>query len=329
MAALPSAPPHVARLAAPLLFGVLFNWTLYGVLCVQIYIYSYNFSNDKLYIKLLTYSLFVLETIQTALTGADLYYWFVTGFGDVERLSDSHFAPIDVPIMVAVTSFIVQGYYCYRIWMLNRQLLWFCCIIAVFTVAQSTGALWAAITSLTGTESKYDVSKPALFLWSIASTLADILIAVAMTILQRRASGGFSDFVLIRVVRVTIETNALTASAAVTSLVLYAAFPNEIYYAFILDFIGKLYSNTFLVSLNNRIYLRDRLSSGGAHPTVPDQVRTRTVTLPSPRSSDGAEPRSRESMSDTFHLYDISRQLDLKKNKGNGDADVTDIPATP
>jgi hypothetical protein len=131
------------------------------------------------------------------------------------------------------------------------------------------------------------------------------------------------------VVRVTIETNALTASAAVTSLVLYAAFPNEIYYAFILDFIGKLYSNTFLVSLNNRIYLRDRLSSGGAHPTVPDQVRTRTVTLPSPRSSDGAEPRSRESMSDTFHLYDISRQLDLKKNKGNGDADVTDIPATP
>jgi triacylglycerol esterase/lipase EstA (alpha/beta hydrolase family) len=80
------------------------------------------------------------------LTGADLYYWFVTGFGDVERLSDSHFAPIDVPIMVAVTSFIVQGYYCYRIWMLNRQLLWFCCIIAVFTVAQSTGALWAAIT---------------------------------------------------------------------------------------------------------------------------------------------------------------------------------------
>jgi hypothetical protein len=33
-------------------------------------------------------------------------------------------------------------------------------------------------------------------------------------------------------------------------------------------------------------------------------------------------------MSDTFHLYDISRQLDLKKNKGNGDADVTDIPGT-
>jgi hypothetical protein len=76
------------------------------------------------------------------------------------------------------------------------------------------------------------------------------------------------------------------------------------------------------VSLNNRIYLRDHLSPGysdDARPTVPDQVRTRTITHP--RFSDGAEPRSRSrvSTSDTFQLYDIPRRLDL--DKGNGDAD--------
>jgi hypothetical protein len=233
MAATPLASDasQFTRFAAPLLFGLLFNWTLYGVLCVQIYIYSYNFSNDKLSIKLLTYFLFVLETVQTALTGADLYFWFITGFGDVKRLQDSHFAPIDVPIMTAVSSFIVQAYFCYRIWMLNRQLLWFCCIIGLFTITQTTAAMWAAITSLTG--SHFAVSRGAVFAWSIASSLADLLIAVAMTLLLRKPAnglGGFSNFALTRVVRVTIETNMLTAGVAITSLVLFAAYPDEVYY---------------------------------------------------------------------------------------------------
>ncbi|KAI9451326.1 hypothetical protein BJY52DRAFT_121975 [Lactarius psammicola] len=303
MAASSSASPQFTRLAAPLLLGPLFNWTLYGAFCVQVYIYSYNFPNDKLSIKLLTYFLFTLETVQTALTGADLYYWFITGFGDVERLKDTHFAPIDIPIMTAVTSFIVQGYFCYRIWMLNKRLLWLCWIIAICTVTQSSGAVWGAITSLTGR--KFGVSKAPVYLWSIPSALADILIAVAMTLLLRRVKDN----------------------VAVTSLVLYAAFPNEVYYAFTLDFIGKLYSNTFLVSLNNRIYLRDRLSHvyhDNPRTTVSDRVRTGTVVTLSHFS--GPEPQSRSSMSNTFQLYDIARPLDL--DKGHGNAASTDIHAT-
>ncbi|KAH9170138.1 hypothetical protein EDB89DRAFT_1814653, partial [Lactarius sanguifluus] len=61
------------------------------------------------------YFVFLLETIQTALTGADIYYWFVAGFGNVERLGNSHFFPVDVPIIGTIISFIVQGYFCYRI----------------------------------------------------------------------------------------------------------------------------------------------------------------------------------------------------------------------
>lgn len=228
-------------------------------------------------------------------------------------------------MMTAVTSFIVQAYFCYRIWMLNRRLLWLCWIIAVFTVAQSTGAMWGGISSLTGR--KFDVNKAALFLWSIPSALADILIAVAMSLLLRSTCDGYSSFVLIRVVQITIETNALTASVAVTSLVLYAAFPNEVYYAFTLDFIGKLYSNTLLVSLNNRIYFRDRVSPEDRNSprfTVSDLFRTKTVTPP---SFSGAAPRPRASTSDAFQLYDVSRPLDL--DKGNGDAASTDILLVP
>ncbi len=87
------------------------------------------------------------------------------------------------------------------------------------------------------------------------------------------------------------------------------------------------YSNTLLVSLNNRIYLRDRLPPGYRDDTrsaLSDRVRTGTVATLSRFS--GAEPRSGASLSDTYQLCDISRPLDL--DKGHGDAASTDIPGT-
>lgn len=94
--------------------------------------------------------------------GADLHYWFIQGFGDVEGLKDSHYAPIDIAIMHSIISLVVQEYFCYRIWTLNRRLSWFCVVIAIvrslsfpfprkshhdlawvqFGVIQSIGAAW-------------------------------------------------------------------------------------------------------------------------------------------------------------------------------------------
>jgi hypothetical protein len=77
----------------------------------------------------------VVETVQTALTGCDVYYWFIAGFGDVERLSHSHFAPVDVPLIGAFISLVVQEYFCYRIWVLkNKRFSWICWVIAVVSV---------------------------------------------------------------------------------------------------------------------------------------------------------------------------------------------------
>ncbi|KAI9445944.1 hypothetical protein H4582DRAFT_2069308 [Lactarius indigo] len=340
----PIVSPDVTNLAAPLLFGPLLNWTLYGALCVQIYVYSYNFSNDKRYVKFLAYFVFLLETAQTALTGVDVYYWFIAGFGDMERLGHSHFAPIDVPIMTAVTSLIVQGYFCYRIWTLNRWSSWTCWIIAVCSLTQSIGAMWSGIASLITGE--FAVSKTALYLWSIPSSLADILIAVAMTLLLRRAGSNFSSFVLIRVVRLTIETNALTASLAISSLVLYAAFPNKIYYAYTYvlwslctflanadqrtEIIGKVYSNTLLVSLNNRIYFREHELPGHgdcAYLTVSDRVR---AAVPTPPFFAVHEPRLQESKVSCDSSYPIPMFLtDSVSLSSHTISNVIRFPETP
>ncbi|KAH9163733.1 hypothetical protein EDB89DRAFT_482683 [Lactarius sanguifluus] len=313
----PTAFLEVTKVAAPLLFGCLFNWTLYGVLCVQIYVYSYNFPKDPRSVKFLTYFIFVLETAQTALTGADIYYWFVTGFGNAERLGNSHFTPINDPVMTAVSSFLVQGYFCYRIWVLMNRWSWICWIIAINAVIQAAAEIWLSITSLMA--KKYMVSKTGIYLWSIPSAIADILIAVAMTLLLRRASSKFSNFVLIRVIRLTVETNTLTASAAVTTLVLYVTFPNELYYIYTADILGKLYSNTLLVSLNNRIYFREHRPLGhgdSAFLAVTDEGR----------AVSGLQFQTPTDV--IFQLRTISQAVEVDKGKKGGDTNTTYSPVS-
>ncbi|KAH9019180.1 hypothetical protein EDB85DRAFT_2009461, partial [Lactarius pseudohatsudake] len=305
------------------LFGPLCNWALYGVLCVQLYVYNYNFPKDRQPVKFLAYFVFLLETAQTALTGADAYYWFVDGFGNVEHLGDPHFGPIDNPIITAVISLVVQGYFCHRIWVLSRRSSWICWVIAVSMVTQSVGAVWSGIQAVM--IGKFAVTKAGVYLWSIPSALADILIAVAMTLLVRhhpngcfrRTSGKLCNFVLVRVIRLTFETNALTASTLVTTLVLYVAFPNDIYYAYTSEIIGKLYSNTLLVSLNNRIYFRDRQSSErGDNASILDSDQLRATTVTSLHFV-GTGPRSQAPTDDSFQLSTSTQTVELNRRKGD------------
>ncbi|KAI9433053.1 hypothetical protein H4582DRAFT_1028077 [Lactarius indigo] len=320
------ASPGVIKLAAPLLFGPVFNWALYGVLCVQIYVYSYNFQIDRRSVKFLAYFVFLLETVQTALTGADIYHWFVAGFGNVERLQHSHFTPIDFPLFNTIISFIVQGYFCYRIWVLNSRSSWICLTIAVAAVTQFAGGIWASIKPII--LGKYVTPKAAIYLWAIPSALADIQIVVAMTLLLRRTSGNFSSFVLIRVVRLTVETNALTATLAITILVLYVTSPNELYYVYPIDILGKVCSNTLLVSLNNRIYLRDHQSpeyEDSACPPVLDRARVITETslrfaTPEP------QPRALKDDIDVFSRSIIPQSVDLDNSRGDDTSTDWSLP---
>jgi hypothetical protein len=72
-----------------------------------------------------------METVQTALTGADVYHWFVEGFGNMERLAESHFAPIDIAIIHAITAPVIKGYFCFRIWTLSKGSSKLCVVIAL------------------------------------------------------------------------------------------------------------------------------------------------------------------------------------------------------
>ncbi|KAJ7888083.1 hypothetical protein B0H14DRAFT_2337328, partial [Mycena olivaceomarginata] len=95
------------------LIGSLLNFSLYGVLAVQVYVYRLTFPHDKRSIKWLIYSVFSLQTALTAVNGADIYYWFAAGFGDVVEFSQPRFSPFYTPVAGSAMALIVQTFFCY------------------------------------------------------------------------------------------------------------------------------------------------------------------------------------------------------------------------
>ncbi|KAH9038275.1 hypothetical protein EDB84DRAFT_1560393 [Lactarius hengduanensis] len=251
----PTASPDVIRVAGPLLFGRLFNWTLYGVLCVQIYVYSYNFPKDPRPAKFLAYFVFVLEAVQTVLTGAHHDCSYFAHRARILLLSDLGTNEQKVVDLL--------DYRC---------------------LTQAAAEIWLSITSLVA--EKYVVSKTALYVRILVSVEPAatgtpphvvVLVMVYTECYRGHSDCGGNDVAAekgerrILQLRIgsrgkTYRRDKHTNCAALTTLVLYVAFPNGLYYAY-------THSNTLLVSLNNRIYFREH-----NHPDMAIALSSRSPT---------------------------------------------------
>jgi hypothetical protein len=65
-----------------------------------------------------------------------MYYWFVSGFGNINHLASFIAASFDVPLMESIVAFSVQLFYVYRIWVLSAKRAWLFCVV-ICLVSQS------------------------------------------------------------------------------------------------------------------------------------------------------------------------------------------------
>lgn len=87
----------------------------------------------------IVFAIFLLETAQTALSCADLFYWFISGFDNPAHLTSPYMGPFDVPIIASVVSLVVQFFYAYRIWILSaKQSGWFCLLICLVSRSRAS-----------------------------------------------------------------------------------------------------------------------------------------------------------------------------------------------
>ncbi|KAI0043974.1 hypothetical protein FA95DRAFT_327408 [Auriscalpium vulgare] len=77
----------------------------------------------------------------------------------------------------------------------------------------------------------------------------------------RSLENSYTSRVMSKVLRLCVESNLASATVALLALVLYVAMPGQAYFLAPTMVLGKIYSNTLLVSLNNRVALRDAAST--------------------------------------------------------------------
>ncbi|KAF8227903.1 hypothetical protein L208DRAFT_1294303, partial [Tricholoma matsutake] len=101
--------------------GFLLNSALYGALCAQVYLYYLAFLEDRTLNKVLVYSVFMIETVQTMLllqSGIFLY-----DFYSVPSLwPDDTTLWIAIPLLGGIVTFVVQTFYAYSLSILAHSL---------------------------------------------------------------------------------------------------------------------------------------------------------------------------------------------------------------
>ncbi|EKM52270.1 uncharacterized protein PHACADRAFT_100501, partial [Phanerochaete carnosa HHB-10118-sp] len=101
------------------LLGTLFNWGLFGILSVQVYLYHLSFPKDKWLVKGLVYFVYLIDTAQTILVTRDVFVAFALHFGNLDVLDSIQLEWLAVPVFSSIVSCTVQLYYAYRIGILS------------------------------------------------------------------------------------------------------------------------------------------------------------------------------------------------------------------
>ncbi|KJA18718.1 hypothetical protein HYPSUDRAFT_69641 [Hypholoma sublateritium FD-334 SS-4] len=260
--------------AAYVQLGSLFTWGLHGVLTVQVYNYYLSFPKDPITRKVTVYSVWILEALQLALVTRDTYELFINGFGDMLGINNLRLLPLSVPILGGTIGLICHLMFAYRIMLISQSKL----IGALITVLALTsaisgfvfgGSLFGAKTLLAAI-SHHSRIYLTCGLWNGFGAGCDIVIAVCMSYYLSRTPTGFrkTDLLITRIIRLTIETGLLTATASITSAVLFVGYRDKpgVSVFFILPSVAlaKLYSITILATFNNRPH------AVGGPPTIPD-----------------------------------------------------------
>ncbi|KAJ7068774.1 hypothetical protein C8F01DRAFT_1119258, partial [Mycena amicta] len=277
------------QLLSSQLIGSLVDFFLTGALVVQIVIYHISFPKDSRAFKAIVYGLLVLVLSRLCLVAYEVQYLFAAGFGDIERLasqSTHQYSPFMAPIIISI----VQHFFAYRIFSLERRCWPVCVLISVLSLGQCAVGLAAIIVLQlsskpldTRLELIDDLSR-AWYISGIATALVNTF-TTAFVLSRVRSVDPTTKQAVRNVVRFTIESNVASAVVEIVSLALLEAYPDSTFYIGTSFLLPSVYSNMLLTTLNYRAIVRHQQASPESTEVVFQEASSRRSTLLQPPSN--------------------------------------------
>ncbi|KAJ7200002.1 hypothetical protein GGX14DRAFT_661026 [Mycena pura] len=252
------APGELSEQTGPVIIGYLLHWGLFGALTIQLYLYYEAFPLDRLAIKVLVYTVYIIEFVQTMLMTYDAFGTFGYGYGDLSTVTNVHFDWLCIPIMGGIIGFLVQSFYAHRIYVFSESK-----VIPTFIVTVSLASLMAGFSTGFLEHQLGDLRHlhhrsiyTAAAVWNAGTALCDIIIAGCLTyhLLKHDTEYRRTHLLILKLIRLTIVTGSLTALVAITNLVLFSV-PGKIYFTSTGAIQTKLYANAMFAVLISRFQI--------------------------------------------------------------------------
>ncbi|KAJ7041804.1 hypothetical protein C8F04DRAFT_1299357 [Mycena alexandri] len=236
----------------------LFDFFLFETLLIQIYMYRICFPKDSSAIKLLVYFVFFVDAICVVFDTLSV----VVGLSAGDHTS---FSQYPTPVLGSLSAMLVQLFYCFRIRAI-RQTAWpIAVLIGIIAAAQfAAGVGWVILRRI---GDNFDAKAPTIlfYLCLVGDATADVGITHTMAVLLLKGSDLPQTRDAVKnIVRLIIETNALTSVLALLAVFLFALNPTGLDFSCPITILRGIYANTLLVVLNKRavMYLRSESSDG-------------------------------------------------------------------
>ncbi|KAF5364212.1 hypothetical protein D9756_000925 [Leucocoprinus leucothites] len=283
-------PNEIFKIKHAALFGYCFDILLYGFLTVQVYVYYLAFSKDKKLTEATVYLVYTIGSIQTAFALRDFHELFcipgltlrlvqvvhtkqVTLVSDISDLHAFGFMWLTIPVSSALVAVTVQLFYAQRIWIVSH-LKSITLIVALLALAQLGCGIFSAIIVYRLLPPLPPEISPSSVLmeitifngrivnglvWGCIGGLCDLVIAVFMFVYISKQTKGTSRTTqksLLQIKRLFLETGLLTVIAAV-SYIMLSTFTSPTPTSYMVPglLLSKLYSNSMLAVLNNRLLI--------------------------------------------------------------------------
>ncbi|KAF8186655.1 hypothetical protein BJ912DRAFT_880144 [Pholiota molesta] len=270
--------PKAGPITGPPFIIIILNWALFGVLSIQVYLYSQAFPNDRRLLKGLVFGIYVLEMAQTFLLTQSIWSTLAMGFGNIEGMDEVGTTWVAIPVIGGIVALLVQLFYAYRILVISQSkiipsfitfmsLVSFAGSLATATMSKRAGQFSNLLLNKTEVFTVLGLGGSRLCLRYYDHHLhvrlcANTTLCITLSFQLRRGTRqcimlSRTQALVSKLIRMTIETGMLTASISILTVALYytPCLYFTSYYEVPVSAQAKFYSTTMLAVLNSRIKL--------------------------------------------------------------------------
>ncbi|KAF9451119.1 hypothetical protein P691DRAFT_773397 [Macrolepiota fuliginosa MF-IS2] len=249
----------------PPFIGNIFNILLFGIMIAQTYIYFTTYKDPK-WIRFLVLAVLLVDIVNVVFNCSYLYTALIVHFDDTSSLAEANWYASADPATTGILGSMVQLFFAWRIHVLTRN--WF--LVATVVGLAVTGLVGSLVSTykliIIPEFARLHEFKGYITLWLASASAADIIITIILvwylvrswTVGDQKHRTGFrgSNMLVDRIIRLVVPTGLITSMFAIISLIIFllkaSEFSNSgIYLAFNIPLV-KLYSNSFMSSLNSR-----------------------------------------------------------------------------